>query len=149
MASRADNGFFLHRDFQSRNIYLSEDKIGILDWQGGRLGPLAYDLASLLIDPYTALTVRERDQIFQYYLDLLQDSDPKGTMPFQESFPYLAIQRNLQILGAFSYLTKVKKKAHFEPFISPALKSLHGLLSDLKDPHLSTLLDLVKSLLKG
>lgn len=149
MASRAKNEFFLHRDFQSRNIYLSNNRIGILDWQGGRIGPLAYDLASLLIDPYTALTIRERDQVFQYYINLLQDIDPEGIGPFLESFPYLAIQRNLQILGAFSYLTKVKKKAHFEPYISLALKSLYGLLSNLKDPHLSSLLDLVQSLLKA
>ena len=147
MASRAGNQFFLHRDFQSRNIILSNDKIGILDWQGGRLGPLGYDLASLLIDPYTALSVGERDLIFQYYLDLLQSFDLNGIGPFQDVFPYLAIQRNLQILGAFSYLSRVKKKSRFEAHISPALKSLHVLLSDLKDPHLSTLGDLVKSIL--
>ena len=147
MASRAGNVFFLHRDFQSRNIILSNDKIGILDWQGGRLGPLGYDLASLLIDPYTALSIGERDQIFQYYLDLLQSFDLKEIGPFQEIFPYLAIQRNLQILGAFSYLTKMKKKIHFEKYISPALKSLHDLLSDLKDPHLTDLEDLVKSII--
>jgi aminoglycoside/choline kinase family phosphotransferase len=147
MASRAGNLFFLHRDFQSRNIILSSDKIGILDWQGGRFGPLGYDLASLLIDPYTTLSIGERDQIFQYYLDLLQSYDLIDIGSFQEVFPYLAIQRNLQILGAFSYLTKVKKKIYFEEYISPALKSLHDLLSDLKDPHLSTLEDLVKSIL--
>jgi aminoglycoside/choline kinase family phosphotransferase len=147
MASRAGNLFFLHRDFQSRNIILSSDKIGILDWQGGRFGPLGYDLASLLIDPYTTLSIGERDQTFQYYLDLLQSYDLIDIGSFQEVFPYLAIQRNLQILGAFSYLTKVKKKIYFEEYISPALKSLHDLLSDLKDPHLSTLEDLVKSIL--
>ena len=147
MASRAGNVFFLHRDFQSRNIILSNDKIGILDWQGGRLGPLGYDFASLLIDPYTALSIGERDQIFQYYLDLLQSFDLKEIGPFQEIFPYLAIQRNLQILGAFSYLTKMKKKIHFEKYISPALKSLHDLLSDQKDPNLTDLEDLVKSII--
>jgi aminoglycoside/choline kinase family phosphotransferase len=147
MASRAGNLFFLHRDFQSRNIILSGDNIGILDWQGGRLGPLGYDLASLLIDPYTALSAVERNRIFQYYLELLQNHDPKGVDPFQEVFPYLAIQRNLQILGAFAYLTKAKKKTHFEAYISPALISLHDLLSELNDPHLSTLEDLVKSIL--
>jgi aminoglycoside/choline kinase family phosphotransferase len=147
MASKAGNLFFLHRDFQSRNIILSNDKIGILDWQGGRLGPLGYDLASLLIDPYTGLSIEEKDQVFQHYLDLLQSYERIEIGPFQEFFPYLAIQRNLQILGAFSYLTKVKKKTHFEAYISPALKSLHDLLSNLKDPHLSTLADLVKSIL--
>jgi aminoglycoside/choline kinase family phosphotransferase len=147
MASRADNGFFLHRDFQSRNIFIAEGKVGILDWQGGRLGPLAYDLASLLIDPYAALTIRERNQVFRYYLDLLRNHDPNWVGIFEEVFPYLAIQRNLQILGAFSFLTKVQKKPHFESYIIPAMKSLHGLLNDLKDPHLSPLEDLTASLL--
>jgi aminoglycoside/choline kinase family phosphotransferase len=147
MASRADNGFFLHRDFQSRNLMISEGKVGILDWQGGRLGPLAYDLASLLIDPYAALTIRERNQVFRYYLDLLRNHDPNWVGIFEEVFPYLAIQRNLQILGAFSFLTKVQKKPHFESYIIPAMKSLHGLLNDLKDPHLSPLEDLTASLL--
>ena len=147
MASRADNGYFLHRDFQSRNILISEGKIGILDWQGGRLGPLAYDLASLLIDPYTTLTPRERNQVFQHYLNLLRNHEPTWVGMIEEVFPYLAIQRNLQILGAFSFLTKVQKKPHFEPYIIPALKSLHSLLNDLKDPHLSFLKDLVESFL--
>ena len=146
-ASGAENHFFLHRDFQSRNIILSNDHIGILDWQGGRFGPLGYDLASLLIDPYTALSSEERDQIFQFYLDLLQNRNPNVIGPFLEVFPYLAIQRNLQILGAFSFLTRTKKKTHFEVFISPALKSLHSLLTNLKDPQLSILEDLVESLL--
>jgi hypothetical protein len=145
-ASLADNNFFLHRDFQSRNIMVSNGKIGILDWQGGRLGPLAYDLASLLIDPYTGLSVYEKDQIYQYYLQLLQNEQPKWVDPFKKYFPYLSVQRNLQILGAFSYLTKVLGKSYFEAYIPPALKSLLRLLDELKDPKLSSLQDLLNSL---
>ena len=66
----------------------------------------------------------------------------------EEVFPYLAIQRNLQILGAFASLTKVQKKPRFEPYIAPALRSLRGLLKDLNDPHLSPLEDLTASRLK-
>ncbi len=146
MASRADNGFFLHRDFQSRNIFMAEGKVGILDWQGGRLGPLAYDLASLLIDPYVSITARDKKELFQYYLDLLANHEPNCVGMFEEVFPYLAIQRNLQILGAFSFLTIVQQKPRFESYIAPALKSLHGLLNDLKDPHLSPIEDLTASL---
>ena len=146
-ASGADNRFFLHRDFQSRNILVSDDRIGILDWQGGRLGPLAYDLASLIIDPYTELSAHEKDQIFQNYLELLRTNQSGWVDPFQKYFPYLAIQRNLQILGAFSYLSKVRKKAYFKDYIPPALKSLHGLLVELKDPKLLPLTNLVESLL--
>ena len=145
-ASRADNHFFLHRDFQSRNIMVSRKKIGILDWQGGRLGPLAYDLASLLIDPYTELSAQERGQLSECYLVLLKKYNSQWLDPFKSHFPYLAIQRNLQILGAFSYLSKVQKRPHFEAYILPALKSLHALLDELKDPELSPLVDVLNFL---
>jgi aminoglycoside/choline kinase family phosphotransferase len=145
-ASKADNHFFLHRDFQAKNIMVTDGKIGILDWQGGRLGPLPYDLASLLIDPYTSLSAHEKNQIYQYYLQLLGDYQPAWIDPFKRYFPYLAIQRNLQILGAFSYLTKVGRKPYFEAYISPALKSLHGLLHEVGDPKLSPLKNLLNSL---
>jgi aminoglycoside/choline kinase family phosphotransferase len=145
-ASKADDHYFLHRDFQSRNIMVQEGKIGILDWQGGRLGPLAYDLASLLIDPYTELSPYERDEIFQHYVRLLGKYESRLVEPFKKHFPYLAIQRNLQILGAFSFLSKVQGKPYFEAYISPALRSLQHLLEDLEDPQLSPFRDTVNSL---
>ena len=146
-ASKADSHFFLHRDFQSRNIMVLNGKMGILDWQGGRLGPLAYDLASLLIDPYTNLSIHEKDQIYNYYLQLLGDYRTGWVDPFKKYYPYLAIQRNLQILGAFSYLSKVQGKPYFEAYIPKALKSLHGLLDELNDPKLSSLKGLSNTLL--
>ncbi len=147
-ASKADDTFFLHRDFQSRNIMVSEHKIGIVDWQGARLGPLAYDLASLLIDPYTDLSHSERNHIYQTYLHLLKGSEPKQADPFQKYYPYLAIQRNLQILGAFSFLTKKMGKPYFEAFIPPGLRTLYALLHELNDSKLSILEELASSLLK-
>jgi aminoglycoside/choline kinase family phosphotransferase len=145
-ASRADSRFFLHRDFQSRNIVMTEDRIGILDWQGGRLGPLGYDLASLMIDPYTALAGEERKGVYRCYLELLRDYQPRWMDSFEKYFPYLAIQRNLQILGAFSHLSKVQGKAYFEAYISPSFRSLAGLLDELNDRRLSPLQNLCRSL---
>jgi aminoglycoside/choline kinase family phosphotransferase len=146
MASRAESHFFLHRDFQSRNIMVSDHGIGILDWQGGRLGPLGYDLASLLMDPYIALPTHERDRLYESYLTLLGARHPQWVGGFQRSFPYLAVQRNLQILGAFSFLSRVRKKAYFEAYIPPAVHSLGNLLIRLHDPALSPLTALVLSL---
>lgn len=145
-ASKAENQFFLHRDFQSRNIMITGKKIGILDWQGGRLGPLAYDLASLLIDPYTTLPVSEKEEIYNTYRDLLRRKQPQVLAPFEKSFPYLAIQRNLQILGAFSFLSRVGGKTYFERYIPGALESLRNRLEEIKDVNLSSLRDLVSSL---
>ncbi len=146
-ASTADSDFFLHRDFQSRNIIVTkESKIGIIDWQGGRLGPLAYDLASLLIDPYTQLSVNEMDHVYHHYLLRLNEHSSGSVDHFKRSYPYLAIQRNLQILGAFSYLSKLQNKPFFEAYIPPALKSLQYLLNDLNDPELSPLNDILNEL---
>ena len=145
-ASKAENRFVLHRDFQSRNIMITGEKIGILDWQGGRLGPLAYDLASLLIDPYTKLPALEKEEIYSTYLQLLRQKQPHRVASFEKSFPYLAVQRNLQILGAFSFLSRVRGKTYFEEYIPGAVKSLQHLLETVKEANLSGLRDLVNSL---
>jgi aminoglycoside/choline kinase family phosphotransferase len=145
-ASLADNNFFLHRDFQSRNLIVHGDKIGIVDWQGGRIGPLQYDLASLLIDPYVRLASDERILLYDYYLTLVERRLPGALKSFSRHYPYLAIQRNLQILGAFSYLGNVQGKSRFLDYISPALESLVGLLEECDDPELHQLKMLVKEI---
>ena len=139
MASRADGQFFMHRDFQSRNIMVDGEKIGIIDWQGGRLGPLAYDLASLLIDPYVLLSDLQKQQIYDAYVARIKDHNPAWAGPFERDYPYLAIQRNLQILGAFSFLSKVMKKNRFEAYIPHALKTLESLIDQSGDPNLQPL----------
>ena len=145
-ASEAGSRFFLHRDFQSRNIMVRKQGLGILDWQGARLGPLAYDLASLLIDPYVDLSGDEQHQIYRYYLEVLRKTLPEEERSFEKYYPYLALQRNLQILGAFSFLTRSRGKTYFEAYIPGAAHTLRGLLKDLNDPGLSPLKDLSDSL---
>ena len=143
MASRADSQFFMHRDFQSRNIMVDGESIGIIDWQGGRLGPLAYDLASLLIDPYVPLSDLQKQQIYDAYAARVKDHNPEWAGPFERDYPYLAIQRNLQILGAFSFLSKVMKKTRFEAYIPHALKTLESLIDKTGDQRLKPLGQLV------
>ncbi len=142
-ASLAEGNFFLHRDFQSRNIIINRGRIGVLDWQGGRLGPLQYDLASLLIDPYVGLKEGEQEVLYEYYLRLLEERLPGTSGSFTRYYPYLAIQRNLQILGAFSYLGKIRGKNRFLAYIPPALQSLEGLLRGLGDAQLYPLGNLI------
>jgi len=145
-ASLADSNFFLHRDFQSRNLIIRGDKIGLIDWQGGRLGPLQYDLASLLIDPYVELKKEEIIFLYDYYLKILEKRLPGTSSSFSKYYPYLAIQRNLQILGAFSYLSKIQGKNRFLAYISPALRSLDELLKEIDDPELNSLRSLIRKI---
>jgi aminoglycoside/choline kinase family phosphotransferase len=144
--SLPDNDFFLHRDFQSRNLLVCGDRIGIIDWQGGRLGPLQYDLASLLIDPYVELRAEERTFLYDYYLTLAERRLPGVSESFSRYYPYLAIQRNLQILGAFSYLGDVQGRKWFLGYIPPALQSLERLLEEQDEPELHQLKRLIRKI---
>ena len=76
----------------------------------------------------------------------MEEAFPEKVESFNVCFPYLALQRNLQILGAFSFLSKVRMKIHFQAYIAPALITLRLLLVELKDKELSPLRDLVLSL---
>jgi aminoglycoside/choline kinase family phosphotransferase len=147
IASGAKPAFFLHRDFQSRNIMISGDRIGIVDWQAGRLGPLAYDVASLLIDPYTDLPSATKDLLLDFYVQILKENDPVLADGFLRHYPYLAIQRNLQILGAFGFLTKARGKPYFEAHIPAAVRTLNHLLDGLENPALLPLKSLSRDLL--
>ncbi len=128
-ASRASTSFFLHRDFQSRNIMLTDDRPRFIDFQGGRLGPLAYDLASLLIDPYSCLSASRQEQLVLIYFDELKRYQDYTFDRLQHEYLFLALQRNLQILGAFAFLSRVRKKLFFARFVPQALTSLADLLA--------------------
>ena len=127
-AAEAPAEFFLHRDFQSRNIMVAAGDVRIIDYQGGRLGPLAYDLASLLLDPYARLAKKVRDHLTLTYLEELDTLCSYDHKQFYRELLLLSLQRNLQILGAFAFLTKVRQKTFFQQFLAPALTSLIALL---------------------
>lgn len=129
-AGRAPAGYFLHRDFQSRNIMVQKDRLRFIDYQGGRLGPLGYDVASLLIDPYVALPPWCREELLGFYGQLLAPRLGSEAKEFFASYDFLALQRNLQIVGAFAFLSKVRGKVFFTGFIEPALLSLQALLAN-------------------
>ena len=88
----AGNGpdVFLHRDFQSRNIMIKDGAVRFIDYQGGRLGPPGYDLASLLIDPYMGLSAEFQEEMLHYYLDVLS---------LQQSVDQPGIQASVYVSG--------------------------------------------------
>lgn len=122
--------FFLHRDFQSRNILVRGQGPWIIDFQGGRLGPLGYDPAALLHDPYVSLPGRLRSALLDFYWDEVRaggaHEDPEA---FRAEFRLLGLLRTLQVLGAYSFLHLVKGKRFFSAYIAPALSNLHAVLS--------------------
>lgn len=149
-AERADNRYFLHRDFQSRNIMINNqtDSICFIDFQAGRFGPLGYDLASLLIDPYVQLNQNIQEELLNYYFSLVKNNLTYSFSQFREQYNYLALQRNLQIVGAFSFLYKVRGKAFFKDYLIPALQSLELRLTEPQLGSFSVLQKMVRCGLK-
>jgi aminoglycoside/choline kinase family phosphotransferase len=122
--------YFLHRDFQSRNLMIKDGRLRVIDFQGARLGPLGYDVAALLIDPYVGLSPQWQEEFLAYYLQELQKRVAVAEADFRRQYSYLALSRNLQILGAFGFLTKVKKKPFFARHIPGAVKELRRRLQE-------------------
>jgi aminoglycoside/choline kinase family phosphotransferase len=134
---------FMHRDLQSRNVMIHEGKFSFIDYQGGRMGPIQYDLASLLIDPYVDLPDSLREHLLGQCMQELERFRPVDPVGFRRGFDYCSISRNLQMLGAFGFLTTRKNKPHFKAYIPSALRTLRCKLHRLADPGLARLKALV------
>ena len=134
--STIEAAFFLYRDFQSKNIMITRGELRWIDFQGARLGPLHYDLASLLLDPYVDLTEKMREKLLHYYLEQLGRLMPVESSTFLDDYRVIALHRNMQMLGAFAFLSMVKGKMHFVSYMPAAVKSLKKLLEhDLCSPY--------------
>jgi NDP-sugar pyrophosphorylase family protein/tRNA A-37 threonylcarbamoyl transferase component Bud32 len=139
------NGF-MHRDLQSRNIMFKDNKFYIIDFQGGRIGPVQYDLASLLIDPYVDLPYQLRAQLVDYCIKRLSIFFQINKKQFRYCFRYCCITRNLQILGAFGNLVRMSSKSYFEQYIPAAVKTLKYNLSAFEDAEFPSIKSVVNSI---
>jgi N-acetylmuramate 1-kinase len=120
---------FMHRDFQSENILLTEKGVRFVDFQGARLGPPAYDLASLLYDPYVFFLTPERTgRLFEYYCSL----DVRVKVNRHE-FDICAAQRLMQACGAYGNLSIHKGKTRYREFMPVALDRLSNVLERLQE----------------
>ena len=65
----------IHRDFQCQNIMIHGGVPRIIDYQGARMAPPAYDVASILWDPYHHLDDAVRERLLGYYVGELGEVD--------------------------------------------------------------------------
>jgi NDP-sugar pyrophosphorylase family protein/aminoglycoside/choline kinase family phosphotransferase len=139
---------FMHRDMQSRNIMLKDNQFYFIDYQGGRLGPVQYDLASLLIDPYVELPKNIQNSLTEFYLQLLSKNLHIDSPKFLKAFKYCSLTRNFQVLGAYGYLSKAKGKTYFERYIPAAVRSLSAGLAGCSNPGFPGLSTLAEKIAK-
>ncbi|MDP4204992.1 MAG: RNase adapter RapZ [Bacteroidota bacterium] len=126
--------YFLYRDFQSRNIMLVGDAPYFIDFQGGRKGPLQYDLASLLFDAKADLPSQVREELLEYYLDCLSEYISVDRQQFRQYYYGYVIIRIMQAMGAYGFRGFYEKKEHFLKSIPFALNNLSELLKTIDIP---------------
>lgn len=134
-AALAQPVVLMHRDFQSQNILFHDGQVRLVDFQGMRRGPLLYDVVSLLRDPYVDLPAAERTLFLDYYRDrLAARGGPALEAPVLRRMAAVAgLQRIMQALGAFVFLSRVKGKAWYAQWIPAGLRQLDDLLGEIAD----------------
>ncbi|MBN1365078.1 MAG: phosphotransferase [Syntrophaceae bacterium] len=112
----------IHRDFQSQNIMIKNDRPVLIDFQGMRKGCLFYDLGSLICDPYVTFDDKERDELLDFYYVLMELVYSRDE--FFSNFWMGSVQRLLQALGAYGFLGLKKHKTAFLSHIGNGLENL-------------------------
>lgn len=97
----AQRDHFLYRDFQARNILYQDEAFHFIDYQGGRMGALQYDLSSLLFEARVDLPPEIREELLQYYLDKLGAVSKKDAAEFQKYYHGFVLVRIMQAMGAY------------------------------------------------
>lgn len=116
----------IHRDLQSQNIMVWKDQTYLIDFQGMRPGNPFYDLGSLLFDPYVSFSENERQELVEFYCreHALGFSIEKTLQALYKA----SIQRLMQALGAFGFLSKKRGLTEFLAYVPQGLKNLYHLL---------------------
>lgn len=107
------------KDCQSRNIYIKNNEIYFIDFQGARLGNPLYDLTSLLDQVSITLNPQVRNDMLDLYLSDIKEKDL-----WKKNYIYYQILRKMQVLGFYSYHGKMQNNIYFLRNIKKAVTQL-------------------------
>ena len=127
---------FMYRDFQARNVMLNdEDRPFFIDFQGGRKGPVQYDLASFLWQASALYSHDLREELIKCYTNRLKQYVEVNEIPFRRDLHLCVLFRLLQVLGAYGFRGYFERKKHFLESIPPAMQNLRDLLDNEGCPY--------------
>lgn len=113
-----------HRDYQSKNLFVFNDKVYFIDFQDALKGPVVYDLVALLRDSYVVLGEDELLILLDYY----HKSAKTASLPvasafddFSKDFFIQTLQRKMKDSGRFVFIDRVKKNPSFLQYIPDSL----------------------------
>ena len=133
---------FMYRDFQARNIIIKDGEPCFIDFQGGRRGPVQYDLASFLWNAGTHFSAPLRRELEQAYLRALDSFRPVDEADFYRRYRLLTLVRLLQETGAYGLRGLVERKQIFLDCIPTVLGCFRELTAEpfVRYPYLTELL---------
>jgi aminoglycoside/choline kinase family phosphotransferase len=134
---------FMYRDFQSRNVMIVEHEENgekelvpyFIDFQGGRRGPVFYDVASFLWQAKANYHLDLREELVEEYIDELQQYMAVDREVFYETLMHFVLFRTMQVLGAYGFRGYFEKKPHFLQSIPFAIDNLRHLLKHASDDY--------------
>lgn len=116
--------FISHRDYHSRNLMIKQGQMRVIDFQDARMGPVQYDLVSLIKDSYVDLNEEMSNLLLQYYLE--QSYQKYGFKierePFDEIYELQSIQRCFKACGSFSSFFNQRQDRRYLKYIAPTLR---------------------------
>ncbi len=124
----ASRDHFLYRDFQARNILVRDEALFFIDYQGGRMGALQYDVASLLFEARVDLPSDFRVELLQYYLEKLGRVNKNDAEEFQKYYYGFVLVRILQAMGAYGIRGIIENIPLFLQSIPFAIQNIGWLL---------------------
>lgn len=133
---------FMYRDFQARNVMVKDGEPYFIDFQGGRKGPIYYDVASFVWQASARYPEDLKGELVRTYLNALKSYTLVDEGVFYENLRLFVLYRSLQVLGAYGFRGYFEKKPYFIASVPHALGNLRKLLTKpfASYPYLSDLL---------
>ena len=128
-----DTETFLYRDFNARNVMIKDGEPYFVDFQGGRRGPVFYDVASFAWHARAKFSVRQKEAMLTSYLSAYASYLSMDEGGFRSRLRLFVLFRLLQVLGAYGFRGWVEHKANFVTSIPSAIAELKEWLSDPSD----------------
>lgn len=125
---RNQSATFMYRDFQSRNVMIRDGHPWFIDFQGGRKGPVYYDVASFLWQAKAKYPEDLRQELLLDYIEALRKYMPVDEKYFLSQLRHFVLFRTLQVLGAYGFRGYFEKKPHFIQSVPFAIENLRQLL---------------------
>jgi aminoglycoside/choline kinase family phosphotransferase len=113
-----------HRDFHSRNIMIHRDKVCVIDFQDARMGPVQYDLVSLLKDSYVDINDSYAQTLMNYYLDHSNVKKTKNynSEKFMKIYELQSLQRCFKACGSFASFMNTRQDRRYLKYLKPTLR---------------------------